>query len=85
MGFVKRAMGSLIPTTSTIMNSTAKNIILTELVNVKLLVWGREILQCAGGRAVSIMLIHKTNGDSREVFFLGGVGAIYIRYRVEIL
>jgi len=53
VGFVKRSMGFLIPTTSTITNSTAKNIILTELVNLKLLVWRREILQCVGGRSVS--------------------------------
>lgn len=70
VGFMKRSIGSLTSTTSTIMNSAAKNIILTELVNVKLLVWGREILQCAGGRTVSIMLIHKTNGDYRGGFFL---------------
>jgi hypothetical protein len=50
VGFVKPSMGVLVLTTSTIMNSTAKSIILTELVNVKLLVWGMEILHCAGGQ-----------------------------------
>ena len=50
VGFVQRSMRVLIPTTSTVMNSRAKSTILTEIVNVKLLVWGMEVLQRAGGQ-----------------------------------
>jgi hypothetical protein len=77
VGFVKRSMGFLIPTTSTIMNSTAKGIILTKLVNVKLLDWGMEFCSV---RAVTIMLIHKTNGDSRGVYFWAIYNATVSRF-----
>jgi tartrate dehydratase beta subunit/fumarate hydratase class I family protein len=49
VGFMKRSMGSLTPTTSTIMNSAAKNIILTEIVNVKLLVLGGRFCNVRAG------------------------------------
>jgi tartrate dehydratase beta subunit/fumarate hydratase class I family protein len=50
VGFIKHSMASATPTTSTIMNSIANSIILTEHVSVKLLVCGREVLQLEGGQ-----------------------------------